>query len=320
MKKGLTFAFIGLLIVGCLLLVNSCASLANFSFASRGTTSLTSNSLAAASALRAQGITIAGTAEGGNWYITPTKISGKILSVVLPFADEEDDGLTPFGAGRPDIAPAESELFDFDLSNVTTLTKESITLKDTSVGGDVNQILLIFGYFDVEFLQGTTTKKLRFCYGDTAPYLRGDLLLYNPTGEATGSYYWYSSTEGFVIESGTRPSDAVTNNLVATFQDDIRPNMHYYMLGANLVNCTDHDGTIKDGLTIPATLVEENNLAFTVDFDVENSVYFYNVASDSAFQALTDAQLIQKFDMKQNVSDWGDTGLECSITFEAVPK
>jgi len=310
---GFVVCYLGFSLVGC-------ANLSNFSFSSRANTALTSNSLIAASALRAQGITIAGTAESGNWLITPSRISGKIMSVVLPIATEEDDGLTPFGHGRPDIAPADSVLYDFDLSEVTTLTKESVSLKDSSVGGQCNQIILMFGYFDVEFDQDGTSKKLRFCYGDADPYVRGDKLLYNPSGEATGSFYWYSSTEGFVIETSSRPADACVNAYVRDFSDPIRPVMHYYMLGANLRDNTDYDGVEKDYITIDPTVVEENNLSFTVDFDVLNAVIFTGVSSEADYGALSDAELIEKFDMKQNTSGWGETELYCSITFEVTPK
>ncbi len=285
-------------------------------------TRLTSNSLATASALRAQGITIAGTTEGTNWLITPTNISGKILSVVLPVNDQDDEGITPFGSGRPDIAPANSTLYDFDLSVVTTLSSGTVSIKPGFVGGQSEQTILIFGYFDVEFEQNSVAKKLRFCYGDSDVYVRGDKLLYNASGESTAKFYWYNtSTESFVIETGTRPTYPSLNTLVATFEDSIRPNMHYYMLGAINQNCTDYDGTTGlSYITLARTIIEDYDLVFTVDFDFENSVVFNNVSSEAEFAALTDAQLIQKFDMKQNVSDWSDTGLYCSITFEATPK
>lgn len=296
-----------------------CASLKTFFNSSD--TSLVSNSLVAVSALRAQGVTFVGTREGDDWLITPTKIGGKVLSVVLPVNGQEDEGIVPFGAGRPDIAPAQSDLYDFDLSQVTTLHKDVIGLKPGFVGGTCEVIILLFGYFDVEFEHGSTTKEVRFVYGDTDPYLRGDkLLLYNASGGAAGEFCWYSSTEGFVSETGTRPADAIYNYYVKTFSDPVRPNMHYYMLGAMLTNNTDYDGTKRNYITLSRTLVENNNLAFTVDFDVRNAVKFVGVSSDAEFNALTDAQLIDKFDMKQNTSHWDDSQLYCSITFEATPK
>ncbi len=301
-------------------LIIGCAQIKKFM--NNANTRLTSSSLAAAAALRAQGITIAGTVEGGNYYLTPDSITGKVLSVVLPINGQADEGVTPFGSGRPDIAPANSNLYDFDLTQVTTLANDSITVKPGFNGGESEQTILIFGYFDVQFAHQGTTRTLRFCYGDSDPYVRGDKLLYNASGEATDKYYWYNtSTESFVIETGTRPNYPVINTLVATFEDNVRPDMHYYMLGAINRDCTDYDGaTGLDYITLSKTIVYDYNLTFTVDFDFENSVLFADVTSEAAFEALTDAQLIEKFDMKQNVSDWGDTGLYCSISFEVEPK
>jgi hypothetical protein len=107
---------------------------------------------------------------------------------------------------------------------------------------------------------------------------------------------------------------------VKEFSDPVRPNMHYYLLGAQLRNNTDYDGVLKDYITLSRSLVEDNDLTFTVDFDVQNAVVFSNVSSEAGFNALTDAQLIEKFDMKQNVSAWSESNLYCSITFEATPK
>lgn len=298
--------------------IMGCASLKTFFNTSD--TSLTSNSLATISSLRAQGITTVGTNEGGDWLITPTKISGKVLSVVLPVNGKEDEGVVPFGAGRPDIAPAQSDLYDFDLSQVTKLHKDTMGMKPGFAGGTCEAVIMLFGYFDVEFEQGSTTKKIRFIYGDTTPYLRGDKLLYNAGGVTTNKYYWYSSTEGFVSESASRPSNAVYNYYVKTFSDPVRPDMHYYMLGAKLTANTDYDGTKKEFITLSRRIVEDNNLTFTVDFDVQNAVKFIGISSEAAFNALTEAQLIDKFDMKQNTSEWGNSGLFCSITFEVKAK
>jgi hypothetical protein len=321
--KRLNFKTQSLIVFGLIVVFGvgmiGCASLKNYLNSS--TTKLTSDSLAAASALRAQGITIMGSREGSNYLITPTKISGKILSVVLPSTGGEDEGIVPFGAGRPDIAPAQSTLYDFDLSQVTTLHQDTIGLKPGFKGGICEWIILLFGYFDVEFKQGTTDKKIRFCYGDSDPYLRGDKLIYNPNSLTTGHYYWYSTAEGFVDSvGGTRPSGACYNYFVQSFSDPVRPNMHYYMLGAQLRNNRDYDGTTRNYITLSKSIIENDNLYFTVDFDVNNAVLFSGITSEAEFQALSDTQLIEKFDMKQNTSRWGTSDLYCSISFEAVPK
>lgn len=312
------FALIAV-IAFCTVLSFGCASIKTY--LNGADTSLKSTSLSTASMLRSMGITIAGTAEGGNWCITPNKISGKVMSVVIPVNGVEDEGITPFGSGRPDIAPANSDLYDFDLSAVTKLHKDTIGTKPGFKGGQAQQILLMFGYFDVEFLQGTTTKKVRFVYGDTNPYVRGDKLLYNADGAADGRYYWYnSSAAAWVSETATRPSSPCANALVRDFTDPVRPVMHYFNMGAQLRNCIDHDGSRRDYITLNKSVIDDNDLSFTVDFDVENAVLFTGVSSEAEFNALTDAELLDKFDMKQNVSRWTGSGLYCSISFEATPK
>ena len=315
MHKKITF----LALLGLVIIIAGCASLKSFMAGS--TTSLTSSSIQAANALRAAGVTVFGSAEGSNWVLTPTKISGKIMSVVFTVNGQEDEGIVPFGSGRPDIAPAQSTLYDFDLSNITVLQKDTVGLKPGYVGGQSTQMILLFGYFDVTFLQGATTKKIRFCYGDSTPYVRGDKLMYNPSGEATNKYYWYDTLGGtFVSETGTRPSSPEANAFVRDFTDPIRPNAHYYNVGVLLRNNRDYDGTTKSYISLLKSVVEDRSLSFRVDFDLGNAVVFTNVTSEAAFNALSDIQLLQKFDMKQNTARWQDTGLYCSVSFESTPK
>ncbi len=313
--------FVPLLIIlsVVLFLVIGCAKITTF--LSGSNTNLTSTSLAQAQALRAMGITILGSREGSNYLITPDKISGKILSVVLPANGREDEGIVAFGTGRPDIAPAESALYDFDLSQSTRLHTDVVGFKPGYKGGPCTQIILLFGYFDVRFKQNNVEKIIRFCYGDATPYKRGDKLMYNPSGEATGKFYWYDTVSGtFESESSTRPTSPEINVLVKNFTDPVRPNLVYYMLGALLRNNKDYDGTTKSYISLDRKVIEDKDLSFTVDFDVTNSVVFTGITSEAEFIALTDKQLIQKIDMKQNVSAWKDTNLYCSISFEATDK
>lgn len=316
MKKGI---LISVLFLSAVVAFAGCASIKNY--LAGATTSLTSTSLAAASAMRAMGITIFGTAEGSNWAITPTKISGKVMSVVLPVEEAEDEGIVPFGSGRPDIAPANSVLYDFDLSQTTRLHADSIGLKPGFRGGKAQQILLLFGYFDVVFDHNGSSRKIRFVYGDTTPYTRGDKLLYNANGATDDKYYWYNtSATTFVSESQTRPSSPCANAYVRDFTDPVRPQLHYYMLGAQLRNCLDYDGARHDYITLNKGNLEDCDSYFTVDFDILNAVVFTGVSSEAAFNALTDAQLIEKFDMKQNTSRWQSSGLYCAISYEARAK
>lgn len=317
MKIKLFIPFLILAII--LFLVMGCAKLTTF--LSGSNTSLTSTSLAQAQALRAMGITILGSREGSNYLITPDKISGKVLSIVLPVNGQEDEGIVAFGRGRPDIAPAESTLYDFDLSQSTRLHTDVVGFKPGYKGGQCTQIIMLFGYFDVRFKQNNVEKIIRFCYGDSTPYKRGDKLMYNPSGEVTGKFYWYDTIAGtFVSESSTRPTSPEVNTLVKNFSDPVRPNLVYYMLGALLRNNKDYDGTTKSYISLDRKVIEDKDLSFTVDFNVDNSVIFTGITSEAEFIALNDSQLIQKIDMKQNVSAWRNSGLYCSISFEATDR
>jgi len=308
-----------LLIASIAAFAAGCASIKTFLTGSD--TNLKSTSLTTASMLRSMGITIAGTAESGNWLITPVKISGKIMSVVMPVNGVEDEGIVTFGAGRPDIAPANSTLYDFDLSTVTKLTNDAMGLKPGYKGGKSEQIILLFGYFDVLFDHNGSQRTLRFVYGDTDPYVRGDKLLKNAGGATDNKYYWYNTSAGtFVSESATRPSSPCANAYVRDFSDPVRPVMHYYMLGAQLRNCIDYNGARVDYISLNKSIIEDKILNFTVDFDVANAVVFTGCTTEAAFNALSDADLIQKFDMKQNTSSWSSSGLYCAVSFEATPK
>jgi hypothetical protein len=316
MKKYFALVLVGL---SCALVIAGCSSIANY--LNGADTSLKSTSLAAASMLRSMGITVAGTKEGSNWTLTPSKISGKVMSVVLPSNGEEDKGIVPFGSGRPDIAPANSDLYDFDLSAVTKLHNSCIGIKPGFKGGQANQILLMFGYFDVVFPHNGSDRTIRFVYGDTNPYVRGDKLLKNADGATNNKYYWYNTSGGvFVAETATRPSSPCANAFVRDFSDPIRPVMHYYMLGAQLRNCIDYDGSRHNYITLNKSVIEDNELSFTVDFDVANAVVFTSCTTEAEYNALSDEELIQKFDMKQNASRWSSSELYCSISFEATPK
>lgn len=308
----------GLLLVAAV----GCASLKTF--LSGATTRLESNSLVKAQALRAQGVMVLDsydtTAEA--WAVTPRGISGEVMSVVLPANGQEDDGIVAFGNGRPDIAPTDAELYPFNLANVTTLKKDVVSYRPGYVGGTTSQIILLFGYFDVAFDQGTTEKKVRFYYADRGKFKRGDKLLYNAGGATDNKFYWYDKTANvFTSESYSRPASPEINAYVSGFKDPVRPNMVFYMLGAQLRNNTDYDGVVRNTINITKSVIEDKNLSFTVDFDVNNAVIFKGVTTEAAYKALTEAQLLQKFDMKQNTEHgWGDSGLYCSITFEATPK
>jgi|GEM_PF-665660 hypothetical protein len=304
-----------LLVGGLIVFLYGCGLFGHQEATSRATTRLTSNSLSVAQGLQAAALKTSGWASNGNWLITPNKISGKILSIVLPIDGTSDDGVVPFGDGRPDIAPADSTLYDFDLSYVTSLTNESMSFKSGFTGGKCSSMILLFGYFDVEFQQGSNTRKVRMVYGDSGSYVRGDKLLFSPSGEAAG-YYWFDTTRECF--SATRPHSPEVVALVRDFSDPVRPVMHYYMLGAKLRDNTDYDGSKSNSLTLTAATIVGKSTVFSVDFDVQDVVAFTGVTSTAEYESLTEAQLIKKFDMVQNVGRYEDSPLYCSISFEVT--
>jgi hypothetical protein len=162
---------------------------------------------------------------------------------------------------------------------------------------------MLFGYFDASFTHNSTTREVRMVYGNTGDYVRGDKLL-----KVGGVWKWYDTVGGTFTT--TRPSSPSAVALVRDFSDPVRPNMVYYMLGA----------TLSSPLTFSNQLIDNNTLNISVDFAFNNAVTFTNVTSEATYNALSDADLIQKFDMKQNVSNWSNPGITCNASMTSTPK
>lgn len=280
-------------------------------------TDLTSSRFSAA--LSAAGVISAtGTAEGGFWKLTPNKITGKVASVLFPIANTVDEGAVVYGSYRPDLLKANADLYDFDLSEITRLSG-NISKRPDYKGGKAPVILMLYGYFNVYFTHSNTEEVIRFAYGSSSPYTKGDVLLKNKT---TGAFEWLDKdTNTFVA---TRPANAYVIEMIATFTDPQHPSSTYYFpLAARITSPS-------DGVDLPASLLDNNNLTFTVDFDYTNALLFDldpPITSQTDFDSRSLEALVSGVDLSQNRSEWGVVAttteassiITCTVTVEATP-
>lgn len=314
MKKA-TYLFLAvlagtLLLSALLLTATSCGKLTPFFGSS--TTSMTSSTF---SGLSANSITKQGTYESGFWKESPTKITGKVVSVFFPIDNTVDEGIVVYGYYRPDIAPDNAGLLNFDLSTVTRLSG-IISKKPGYVGGKAGIIMMQYSYFDVHFTRGNTEEVIRFCYGTTDPQKRGDVM-YKDTD---GQFKWLDTTSN--SWATTRPANPQKIDFIANYQGGPdHPDEKYFPLAGKVTSPS-------DGVNLPASLIDNNDLAFTVDFDYQKALLFENVTTQASFDATPMTTLIKWADMSQNRTEWGNVVsttdassiISCTVTVEATPR
>jgi len=159
--------------------------------------------------------------EATGLLITPDNVTGQVLSLLFATDGQDDEGVVIFGNSRPDIAPADSVLIDFDLAEPDPILS-SIQLQPGFVGGQSSLMPLLFGYFDLHFTLDEVDKVVRVALANTDDMVRGDKLLLNT---ATDTFEWYDLDSGsFVTE---RPDNPALIEPIANFTDPIRPSLVY---------------------------------------------------------------------------------------------
>lgn len=309
------FLGFGILILGFYLL--GCSSLQPyFNQANTDMKSSTFSSLAA-SGLSATGVV---TIDGFSyWAVTPAKITGKVASVFFPINQTEDEGIVVYGYYRPDLATSLTELKDFDLSTTTRLSG-IISQKPGYKGGDASIILMQYGYFNVYFTQGSPEAEriIRFCYATTGPYTKGDILIKYTSSD---DFKWLNADTGSLESTRVNP---VMNSTIKNWVDPSHPTEVFFPLMAK----------VTPAVSLTGSLVENNNLTFTLDFDYADSLLFEGITTQAEFNNLTSAQLIGR----QGVSSWtdrsfmrqmrtpwkgvesADPGVNCTVTVVATPR
>ncbi len=270
------------------------------------------------SSLAANPLKYQGTYTDGFWRETPSKISGEVVTVFFPINNTSNEGVVVYGDNRPDLAPENHPaLKSFDLSTVNTLVQSPLSVPPWYQGGKASIIMMLYSYFDVTFSHNSIEEVVRFCYGTSNPYKRGDVLLKNKT---TGIFEWLNiSTNAF---TSTRPTNPLTLDFIANFQGGPdHPDEKYFPLAGKVSSPT-------DGVDLPLSLVSNYDLIFTVDFDFENSLLFENVTTQASFDATPMVELIKWVDMSQNRTEWykmstttaATSIITCTVTTAATLK
>lgn len=143
-----------------------------------------------------------------NYLITPEKIAGKIVSVILE-CPQSGDSIPLFGNDRPDQL-VDAEFYDFDLSVGTTITAplnfRTEVESETSI-----MISAFYAYFDVTFPLGDEQKVIRYVYGPYGEYQRGDKLILRD-----GKFQWYDLDNN--VFTDTRPNNPLCNETIRDFK------------------------------------------------------------------------------------------------------
>ena len=263
-------------------------------------TVLTSTSLSGSDKSAQQAPAPATVGENG-LEVTPDNVTGKALSLLFATDDQDDEGIVVFGNGRPDIAPADSELYDFDFADSLAITATA-TLKPGFVGGQSSQMVLLFGYLDMHLTVNGQERVVRIAMVDTGEMQRGDKLLLD---EASGTYQWYDAdTEAFTDE---RPDSPAAIAAIRDFEDPIRPNQVFYAINAMLLEPIELDAD---------AILASSGMTVTLDFVMTDSIVLVDQTDETS---ITDETLITSLDLSQNVSGYGESGFAVDATFELTP-
>lgn len=230
--------------------------------------------------------------------ITPSNVTGKVLSLLFPIDGKEDEGVVVFGNYRPDIAPADSELFPFDMADQLAVSG-TVQLKPGFGGGPATSMILLFGYLDIQFELEGQTKLVRVALASVEGMQRGDVLLWFdssgssaqslPSGSspeptsADGEFRWYDlDTNSFVSE---RPGNPVVIAAIRDFFDPIRPEMVFYPISGQTTRTLDLGANVF-----------ENAISMNVVLDFALS-QFIVLEDQHDPSAIDDAALVQSFNL-----------------------
>lgn len=318
MKKPVWYLIFGFVVLSFGFYLFGCSSIQPFF--NQANTDMKSSTFSSLAALGLSATGVVTIEDTSYWGVTPAKITGKVSSVFFPINDVEDEGIVVYGYYRPDLATSLTELKDFDLSTTTRLSG-IISKKPGYKGGDASIILMQYGYFDVYFTQGSPAAErvVRFAYATTGSYTKGDILIKN---NSTGNFEWLDSSTG-ALET-TRPTNALRNSTISSWVDPSHPTEVYFPLMAK----------VSPAVSLTGSLVENNNLTFTLDFDYANSLLFSGISSEAEFNNLTSAGLIGRQEgatwtdrsfMRQMRTPWkgvesADPGVNCTVNVVATPR
>ena len=255
-----------------------------------GTTTLTSTSLAGSGASARTGMGDPPEDEFIGYQITPDNVTGQVLSLLFATDGQDDEGLVIFGDTRPDIAPADSDLIDFDLEAPEPI-QSSILLKPNFVGGTSSLFVMLFGYMDMHFTLSSQPYVVRIALAEIDDMMRGDKLLLD---EASGTYQWYDlDTSSF---TSTRPSNPAVIENIRDFADPIRPELVFYPINAEVLEPVD---------VITEELEAADSIDVVLDFVLIDALVLVGEVDPTSVDTAT---LITTLDLTQNAFDTAGGG------------
>jgi len=213
-----------------------------------------------------------------NYLITPEKIAGKIVSVILE-CPESGDCIPLFGNDRPDQL-VDAEFYDFDLSVGTTITAP-LNYR-TDVESETSYMISAFyAYFDVTFSLGDEQKVIRYVYGPYGDYQRGDKLILRD-----GKFQWYDlETNEF---TDTRPENPLCNETIRDFKT-------VYNLPEDDPDYCQLFFTLNEPFYFDRKKYYGKNLYITLNFTFDNSVGLKE--SDINLYINNDSKLLEDFEL-----------------------
>ncbi len=265
------------------------------------TTVLTSTSLAPAMAApKGPSATRFASGSSNDIQVTPSNVTGQVLSVLFPVQPAEDEGVVVFGDGRPDIAATSAQLFPFDLADQLAVNA-TLELKPGFQGGTTNSVLTLFGYSDFEYTQLDGTERVvRVAMASVDGMTRGDKLL-----EIGSGFQWFDlDTNTF---TSTRPANPASIEEIRDFTDPIRPNLVFFPLVVDLTTVIPVDGP---------SFVAASTIESELDFLMGGAITFLGQTTTN----LSEADLIQTFTLSQVLTEFGGpAGLQAEATLVANP-
>lgn len=237
---------------------------------------------------------------GSDATLTPDNITGEVLSLLFATAGQIDEGIVFFGDGRPDIAPATTTLYPFDMADHLAVNATTM-LKPGFVGGVSEHGVALFGYIDVEVTLGNGAEHIvRVALAEVNGMQRGDKLL----DDGTGTFQWYDlDTAQF---TNTRPTNPAVLEDIRDFTDPVRPNLVFYPLNVFLntpvsLNAVD--------------LAASTSLDVEVDFFMGQAI----VLEGETTTSVDTATLITSFNLVQVTEGFGTSGLDADATMVLIP-
>ena len=277
-----------------------------------GTTKLLSTSLAtnAVELHKTRQATVDSSGDLSNryYYITPSNVSGKILTAMMMVGKLGGDG--PGGSAIELIYPSDGDhrtikklpdnslLTDFNFQEPLTSSYPFSCCSERYPADEnarISTIEMLFGYIDIDFtitegpLSGPHTVRIAYITIDNMGFRQGDILY-----KEDNTFKWYDTSLAIRGLVETRPAAPVQNAFAAKkvpISND-RGNPYLSTIWSD----------VPDSLQalFPKTGMFDSTWAFTVDFKVDNGVVFRRKHPGSI---ATIGELLQTVDINANIRD-----------------